>query len=56
MTQRRDLLEIIEDRYERRSTIVTSQAPVDRWWRLLPTQLWPMPSWIASYTMPIASI
>lgn len=29
--QRRDLLEIIEDRYERRSTIVTSQVPVDHW-------------------------
>jgi DNA replication protein DnaC len=29
--QRRDLLEIVEDRYERRSTIVTSQVPVDRW-------------------------
>lgn len=30
--QRRDLLEIVEDRYERRSTIVTSQIPVDRWY------------------------
>ena len=28
--QRRDLLEIVEDRHERRSTIVTSQLPVDR--------------------------
>lgn len=27
--QRRDLLEIIEDGYEKRSTIVTSQVPVD---------------------------
>jgi DNA replication protein DnaC len=33
--QRRDLLEIIEDRYERRSTIVTSQVPVDRWWEII---------------------
>ena len=33
--QRRDLLEIIEDRSERRSTIVTSQAPVDRWWEII---------------------
>ena len=32
--QRRDLLEIIEDRYERRSTIVTSQVPLDRTARL----------------------
>jgi DNA replication protein DnaC len=29
--QRRDLLQIIEDRYEKRSTIVTSQMPVDHW-------------------------
>lgn len=33
--QRRDLLEIVEDRYERRSTIVTSQIPVDRWWEII---------------------
>ena len=29
--QRRDLLEILEDRYERRSTIVTSQFAVEHW-------------------------
>jgi DNA replication protein DnaC len=28
---RRDLLEIIDDRYQRRSTIVTSQIPVKQW-------------------------
>lgn len=28
---RRDLLEILDDRYDRRSTIVTSQLPVDQW-------------------------
>ena len=33
--QRRDLLEILEDRYERRSTLVTSQFPVDRWHELM---------------------
>lgn len=27
----RDMLEILEDRYDRRSTIVTSQVPVSRW-------------------------
>ncbi len=27
----RDLLEMLEDRYDRRSTIVTSQVPVSRW-------------------------
>ena len=29
--QRRDLLEIMDDRHERGSTIVTSQLPVDHW-------------------------
>ena len=33
--QRRDLLEIVEDRYEKRSTIVTSQIPVDRWYDMI---------------------
>ena len=28
---RRDLLEIIDDRYQRRPTIVTSQIPVKQW-------------------------
>ena len=29
--QRRDLLEILDDRYGTRSTLVTSQLPVDHW-------------------------
>jgi DNA replication protein DnaC len=33
--QRRDLLEIVEDRYGRRSTIVTSQIPVERWYEII---------------------
>lgn len=33
--QRRDLLEIIEDRYESRSTIVASQLPVDSWYGIV---------------------
>ena len=28
---RHDLLEILEERYSRRSTVITSQLPVDRW-------------------------
>ena len=32
---RHDLLEIFDDRYGRRSTIVTSQLPVDRWHQLI---------------------
>ena len=29
--ERRKLLELLEDRYKRRSTIVTSQLPVSQW-------------------------
>ena len=28
---KRDLLEILDDRYDRKSTLVTSQLPVDQW-------------------------
>lgn len=33
--QRRDLLEIVEERYDARSTLVTSQYPVDHWHELI---------------------
>ena len=33
--QRRDLLEIMDDRHERGSTVVTSQLPVDQWHALI---------------------
>jgi DNA replication protein DnaC len=33
--QRRDLLEIMEDRYNRRSTIVVSQLPADHWHEII---------------------
>ncbi len=33
--QRRDLLEILEDRYGSRSTIVTSQLPIDKWHQII---------------------
>ena len=29
--QRHDLLEIVDDRHERRSTIIASQLPIDKW-------------------------
>ena len=29
--QARDLLEIVEDRYDKGALIITSQVPVDRW-------------------------
>jgi hypothetical protein len=48
--QRRDLLEILEDRHGSRSTIVTSQPPLDQWHAsIVGTQHWPMPLWIAWY-------
>jgi DNA replication protein DnaC len=33
--QRRDMLEIVEDRYGRGVTLITSQIPVDRWHDLI---------------------
>ena len=33
--QRRDLLEIVEERYGRGATLITSQIPVDRWHDLI---------------------
>lgn len=33
--QRRDLLEILEERYEQRSTIIASQFPVEHWHELI---------------------
>jgi len=33
--ERHDLLEILEDRYERRSTLVTSQLPVGHWHQVI---------------------
>lgn len=34
-TERRDLLEILEDRYDRRSTLVASQLPVNKWYDVI---------------------
>jgi DNA replication protein DnaC len=33
--QRRDLLEIVEDRYDAGSILITSQLPVDRWYEII---------------------
>ncbi|MCY3730217.1 MAG: IS21-like element helper ATPase IstB [Rhodospirillaceae bacterium] len=33
--RRRELLEILEDRHERRSTLVTSQLPVEHWHKMI---------------------
>jgi DNA replication protein DnaC len=34
-TERRDLLEVLEDRYDHRSTVVTSQVPTKTWHEML---------------------
>lgn len=34
-TERRDLLEVLEDRYDRRSTVITSQVPTKNWHEML---------------------
>jgi DNA replication protein DnaC len=34
-SQRRDLMEIVEDRYGRGSTLITSQLPVDAWHEII---------------------
>jgi DNA replication protein DnaC len=33
--QRRDLFEVIEDRYDRRSTLITSQVPISNWHQVI---------------------
>ena len=33
--ERRDLLEVLEDRYDRRSTVITSQVPTKNWHEML---------------------
>jgi DNA replication protein DnaC len=33
--QRRDLLEVLDDRHNRKSTLVTSQLPVDHWHKII---------------------
>ena len=52
---RRDLLEIIEDRHGLRSTIVTSQLPVESWHAVIGDQPWQTPSSTGSSTTPTSS-
>ena len=51
--QRRDLMEIVEDRYGRGATLITSQLPATSGTRSLETRLSPTPSSIALSTTPI---
>jgi hypothetical protein len=53
-SERRDFLEISDERYQRRSLILTSQMPLVHWHEQIGMSLWPTVFWIASFTMPIA--
>jgi DNA replication protein DnaC len=54
-TERREVWEICEDRYQTRSTVLTSQLPVSRWHEQIGDPLSPMASWTVWFTMPTAS-
>jgi hypothetical protein len=49
------LLEVIHDRHQRRSTIVTSQLPVSHWHEALGEQPSPTQCWTAWFTTPTAA-
>ena len=49
----RDLLEVLEDRAQRSSTLVASQLPVEHWHQCLGTPPSLMPSWTGLSTTPI---
>jgi hypothetical protein len=53
--ERRDFWEICEDRYQVRSTILTSQLPVSRWHEQIGDPTWPMASSTGWFTTPTAS-
>ncbi len=53
---RRDLYEILEERYGRRSTILTSQIPVDNGTPSSATRSMPTPPSIGLFTTPTVSI
>jgi len=48
---RRDFWEICEERYQTRSTILTSQLPISRGTKRLATSRWPTASWTVWFTM-----
>ena len=52
---RRDLLEIIDDRHDRASTIVTSQVPVELWHEHIGNPPSPTPCWTGWCTARTAS-
>ena len=54
-SQRRDLMEIVEDRHGRGSILITSQLPVSTWHDVIGEPTLATRSWIASFTMPTGS-
>jgi len=51
--QRQDLMEVIEDRHGRGSTLIASQLPIERT-TTSARRRWPTPSWTGCCTAPIA--
>ncbi|MBV9515610.1 MAG: ATP-binding protein [Mycobacteriaceae bacterium] len=52
--QRRDLLEIVDDRDGRGSLLITSQLPLNRWHDVVGDMTLGTPSWTVSSTAPTA--
>jgi len=52
---RRDMLEIMEDRYQRRSTLVAAQLPLGHWHEAIGDPALPMPFLTDLFTMPTRS-
>jgi len=44
--QRRDLLEIVGDRYDARSTLITSRLPIERWYEVIADPTLADASWL----------
>jgi len=53
--ERRSFLEVCDDRYGRRSTVLTSQLPIDSWHAQIGDPPSPTASWTGWFTTPIAS-
>jgi len=53
---RRDLLEILDDRYNMRSTVIVSQLPLTNWHEAIGDPTLAMPFWIELFTTRTRSI
>ena len=45
--QRSDLLELVDARYDTKSTLIASQLPLEHWYQMTANRPMPMPFWIA---------